>query len=888
MRFVRKQVVELPFILNLPKGNYEVRMAEGLRILRVHHELYAASSSAFEYGSPITVAPKNIVRDSFPDPSSVSLHQLRTVVERVVTSELTVLLKPTDSDLSDQISRDIIRSPDRTTATGNDLKKETADRLNHMSGKDRDVLVQKTALRLTAREVFRNQTPEHFLHILNTLVRQYMVSVEDFFAEELALHHVASTTLAGIHEVTLCDDALIESVTTVGKIPPIMRQPWFEHESSKVESLRIALKSGQPTDAIALLGIRARGLLERGAYRSAIVEAATIDSCLDLAKPQSFFLFAGAGSGKTRSLVQILEKVRVRSGADLRLHGRQIAVITYTNVARDEISRRLQFDPLVAVSTIHSFVWEQIRGFDRDIRAWLKANITLEIAELEAEQAKGKKASQAAIDRAEKIQSMSARLLILDVVRTFTYSPTGDNRTKDSLNHSEVIKISADFLQNKPLMQRLLVSRYPVLLIDESQDTNKTLIDAFFAVQTAHEASFCLGLFGDTMQRIYSDGKVDLGKFLPSSWKTPAKLVNHRCPRRVITLINKIRSEVDTHQQEPSADASEGVVRFFIANGDGADRNACEAHVRKRMAEFTGDKRWNEIQDVKALTLEHHMAAHRLGFADIFSALDPIRDFSTGLRDGTLPLIAFFTGLVLPLVSARLAGNHFLVAAIVRERSPLLSADTLAAAEVDQAVQLKMARDGVESLACLFANNGQPTIHQVLVSVAVTKLFRIPQSLLPFVGEGSIQTAVAEPEETEEEMGGTKALEAIRMFLGAPFAQMTHYANYVQGRSSLATHQGVKGLEFPRVLVVMDDSEARGFMFSFEKLFGAEAPTTTDVKNAREGKETGIDRTRRLFYVTCSRAQRSLALVAYSSARDAVKKNLIDHGWFGPEEIELL
>lgn len=33
-------------------------------------------------------------------------------------------------------------------------------------------------------------------------------------------------------------------------------------------------------------------------------------SCLDLKNPKSFFLFAGAGSGKTRSLVQVLKKIK--------------------------------------------------------------------------------------------------------------------------------------------------------------------------------------------------------------------------------------------------------------------------------------------------------------------------------------------------------------------------------------------------------------------------------------------------------------------------------------------------------------------------------------------------------------------------------------------------
>jgi DNA helicase-2/ATP-dependent DNA helicase PcrA len=615
---------------------------------------------------------------------------------------------------------------------------------------------------------------------------------------------------------------------------------------------------------------------------------ATIDACLDVAKPMSFFLFAGAGSGKTRSLVRALEELRKRSGEELRLHGRQIAVITYTNAACDEITRRLQFDPLIAVSTIHSFVWEQIRGFDRDIRAWLKANTAQEIAELEAEQAKGKKASQASADRAEKIKSLNERRSTLDSIRKFIYSPTGDNRTKDSLSHGEVIKIGADFLQTKPLMQRLLVSRYPVLLIDESQDTNKALIDAFFAVEAAHPDTFCMGLFGDIMQRIYADGKVDLGRSLPETWKRPAKLVNHRSPKRVITLINKIRSKVDDHQQQPQPNAKDGVVRFFIAKGEGADRAQCEAAVRQRMAALSGDARWNEPGGVKALTLEHHMAAQRLGFTDIFGALDAVREFGTGLRDGSLPLVALFTKLVLPLVTARLKGDKFAVAAIVRDNSPLLSIEALTGPEANQAGQLKAARDAVEDLAALFANKQQPTLHQVLASVASTQLFRVPPSLHPFAAGAAVGSVDGDSEQPDDDMSGTKILEAIRKFLAAPFAQIAPYAEYVKGESGLATHQGVKGLEFPRVLVVMDDAEARGFMFNFEKLFGAEAPTTTDLKNEREGKETGIDRTRRLFYVTCSRAQEGLALVAYTADPLAVKKTLIEQGWFAEAEIEMM
>lgn len=55
----------------------------------------------------------------------------------------------------------------------------------------------------------------------------------------------------------------------------------------------------------------------------------------------------------------------------------------------------------------------------------------------------------------------------------------------------------------------------------------------------------------------------------------------------------------------------------------------------------------------------------------------------------------------------------------------------------------------------------------------------------------------------------------------------------------------------------------------------------------RSRKETSIDRTQRLFYVTCSRAEESLAIVYYSGAPDAVKRTVVERGWFQEEEVEL-
>src|SRR5262245_8800 len=114
---------------------------------------------------------------------------------------------------------------------------------------------------------------------------------------------------------------------------------------------------------------------------------AVIAGCLDANTPRSFFLYAGAGSGKTRSLERALYSVRERYGAKFRNAGRKIAIITYTNAASDEIASRVDKDPLFSISTIHSFCWSQIGSFHEDIRQWLRAMIPLEIAELEAMEA---------------------------------------------------------------------------------------------------------------------------------------------------------------------------------------------------------------------------------------------------------------------------------------------------------------------------------------------------------------------------------------------------------------------------------------------------------------------------------------------------------------------
>ena len=93
-----------------------------------------------------------------------------------------------------------------------------------------------------------------------------------------------------------------------------------------------------------------------------------------LAAKRSFALVAGAGSGKTTSLIDALEYVRAKEGATLRRNGQRVACITYTKRAVGVIKARLGFDDLYLVSTIHSFVWGELGRFQYDIRESLRVD----------------------------------------------------------------------------------------------------------------------------------------------------------------------------------------------------------------------------------------------------------------------------------------------------------------------------------------------------------------------------------------------------------------------------------------------------------------------------------------------------------------------------------
>ena len=598
----------------------------------------------------------------------------------------------------------------------------------------------------------------------------------------------------------------------------------------------------------------------------------TLEKCILSTPRKSFFLFAGAGSGKTYSLVLLLKKIHNSIGKDLLLQGKNVAVITFTNAATDEIINRLDYSPIFHISTIHSFVWDVIKYYQADIKRLYCFYIEEDLKALEKKlEETEKKTTKTYLSNVEKFEYQKERLAKAQIIEKFVYNPNGSNPEYNALKHAEVIKIFAQMILENKMLQRIIAQRYPILLIDESQDTKKELIDTFFEIQRNFADIFTLGLLGDQKQRIYADGKENIEDSIPIGWEKPVKRMNYRCAKRIIQLANNIGKDIDIHaEQRPREDANDGLIRLFvIQQREGLNKDEIEQNVMRIMSEQTQDAKWTTIgTEVKVLTLEHVMAARRLGFSRFFAPLYKVSKYQMTFLQGSVSEIEFFTKEVLPIAES-IKEDGRVALEILKKYSPLLSGQNT---EKPYELYLKCREEAIK-VANLVNENG--TIRVVVDEIIKSQLLTVPD-----VVRQAYMLSPSDIEDTVEE-----ELRAWVEVMDLPINMVRSYDDYVNHRSQFDTHQGVKGLEFDRVMVIIDDSEIKGFLFSYDKLFGVKDLSNVDLKNKENGKETSIERTQRLFYVTCTRAKNSLAVVMYTNNPERVKTETIRKGWFEENEI---
>lgn len=605
--------------------------------------------------------------------------------------------------------------------------------------------------------------------------------------------------------------------------------------------------------------------------------------CLDETPVRSFVMVAGAGSGKTTSLVKALGHLAATKGAELRRRGQRIACITYTQVAVGEIWGDVGNSSLFHVSTIHSFLWTIMSPFQTDLRQWVGARIEGKMAEAAEKIAKPRTQVRTREKLAFDIERYRQQLTSLAHVGRFTYG-TGSDYTKGILGHDDILRIGPELIGTRPLLRTLLAGRFPYVFVDESQDTSPPFVAALRQIEESVGAGFCLGFFGDPMQKIYTTGAGAIAA--GEGWNEITKPENFRCPTSVLRVINRIRAEDDGLQQvrgrtidrDGLPEPVEGTARLFILPADG-QRTARLAQVRRRLATENEDPLWTDDQDdaqVRVLVLVHRMAARRLGFPNLYAALndEAPANLKDGLLDGTAWVLRPFMTYLLPLVIASRAGADFDVIALLRVHCPLLSKDRLANQHASHL--LLQLRDGVSRLVVMLADDSAATIRDVIAFVNEQELAVLDERF-------ALHLAGADDNSDEDEAGSAEA--AVAAFLACRAIELWGYRTYVEGHSPFATQQGVKGAEFKRVLVVLDDEESDYNLFSYGKYFGISALTARDEENLAQGTDSVLGRTRRLFYVCCSRALQDLAVILFVPDVVAAREALLERSFFPADQI---
>lgn len=164
-----------------------------------------------------------------------------------------------------------------------------------------------------------------------------------------------------------------------------------------------------------------------------------------------FLLSGGAGSGKTYTLVQTIRKVIEEYPLST------IACVTYTNAAVREIEERVNHSNL-RVSTIHDFLWDNIKHFQKELKETLVKLVNDE-----------------AYPRLIIPEQTS---ISVDFYDTFDEGIQYKEfvRLKDGIiSHDELITLAFHMFRKFKKLCDILIDKHPFIFVDEYQDTKKRL-----------------------------------------------------------------------------------------------------------------------------------------------------------------------------------------------------------------------------------------------------------------------------------------------------------------------------------------------------------------------------------------------------------------------------
>lgn len=554
-----------------------------------------------------------------------------------------------------------------------------------------------------------------------------------------------------------------------------------------------------------------------------------------LAEGKSFRLEAGAGAGKTYSLVKVLQHLIERDRLLLPQLHQQIACITFTNVAKTEIELRVDRSPLVYCDTIHGFCWSLISGFQKELRSI--------IAEADAWQ-----------ELLEEVDGMGDQV----VGYTLGYRRLSD--VELFLHHDDVISLTAELFRNAKF-RLLLAARYPVILVDEYQDTNAEWMAAFTEHVLGVTGAPLCGLFGDHWQKIYGDG---CGAVESPKLVEIGKKANFRSATVIVDCLNRMRPELTQNAAHTEA---AGTVRLLHCNSWSGERQTSshwkgdlpteqvEAALASTKELLEGDGWEFESGSTKVLMLTHRVLAEQQGYG----SLPGIFRYNEAFAKKEHGHIAFFVDVLEPCCEAYKTHKYGEMFNALGSKRPLVRRHKDKeqwSASMDRLIELRA--------------NG--TVGDVVDHLRDVRRPRLPES----VERREVELAGFEPESGEEM---TRSLVELKKLREIPYLELVELTKYLSGHSPFETKHGVKGAEFENVLVVV----GRGWNhYNFNEYF----ELANNGRPIPARKQKAFERNRNLFYVVCSRPILRLCILFTQELSSEAIDTLME--WFGEKTVESL
>lgn len=584
---------------------------------------------------------------------------------------------------------------------------------------------------------------------------------------------------------------------------------------------------------------------------------------------RSFVLEAGAGAGKTYALIQTINHLIENESEVLHYKNQKIVCITYTNVAKNEIIDRLENNPLVLVSTIHEFVWDCIKSFNKQLIVQFDVINTAKHNE---------KPDKYELGLAERI----GRVEYTD--RTFSEFEEG------IVGHDDLITLTQLVFSNYELLTTIVASKYPIILVDEYQDTAPETVNALIdSLLQRNRKSIFLGFFGDSHQKIYDIGVGSLDSYVKNgAIDLIKKEENYRSSKEIRDLLNKIRTNIE--QVLPAGvEEIQGKVCFincenYPDQATGQNKTAYEKSLvpqKNKNYEKIIEKLINDGWDFgagspdKILIIANSRVANRGGFGDLYSIFS--KRYGQAANDMLLKresnLASFFTGSMDKKTSTeRRTGLEHLISFYdskdYGQLSYLLRMNGVQAVNLKNHSDKEIISNKVEELKGV---RFKGTVKDVYDYAVENKLLRISTGLQKFIDRISMNL---ENLDEEKRAKIDRDISFFNSFMDLPYTQVVNFFKHTQNENVFSTKHGTKGEEYRNVLVIIDDTNWKQ-KYNFENYFD-------DSEERPERKE----RTKNLFYVSCSRAKENLVVLALSSMGPSAMQTI--NNWFGSENITII